>query len=587
MTGYISINDGGKLLGWKNRTYSFMYTYYPAGNPLNQKLGLLGYLKWIHTFDPSTFFEIKVASLNNRFEAGHVDPDNDGIIEYDETDGDFIIIDTPALSEKYLPSTGEGWFHQDPGNDQSNQAASFGNQVRVAKPAFSYSKLNTDNLNISGDLVKQINFNHQLKLGFSYNYRTIDMFTQATSISRSKVDPVFPFDQGSIEVHPWDFGTYIQDRIEYKGIIVNAGIRLDGYNTKGQEIGELFTDTWKQDTLSSGAIVASWNRTKDTPSHTYVSPRLGISHPITENSSMHYSWGLYITPPSISSIYNWAYEVTPVYALAGTADPDPDPVRSTAYEIGIQTAFLQDYGLDLTAYYRDMRNSGGAGYLLAIPADVPVLSQLTYSTSGGYSDSRGIELNIWKRPGGFFHGRFSFSYAYTKSSVNAGDIALEPAKTQLTSADVDIDWDDRFLWPTYATGQNVIKAKLTLLFNLPFDIQISSYTNYNSPWRYTPTGDITDRRYRVLEDGEFFLQSDLRITKYISFANMRAAVFFEGRNIFDRVNVLRFDTYLPGDALLYENEGNPWGTLERPCDSSGVPFAGIPRQLYGGIEFYF
>jgi hypothetical protein len=46
LTGYISVDDGGKLLGWKNRTYSYMYTYYPAGNPLNQKLGLLGYLKW-------------------------------------------------------------------------------------------------------------------------------------------------------------------------------------------------------------------------------------------------------------------------------------------------------------------------------------------------------------------------------------------------------------------------------------------------------------------------------------------------------------------------------------------------------------
>lgn len=586
LTGYISVDDGGMLLGWKNRTYSYAYTYYPAGNPLNQKLGLLGYLKWIHTFDPGTFVEVKVASLNHRFEAGFVDPDNDGSIEFDETDGDFIILDTVEKSKKYLPTDGTGWFHPDPGNDQSNQAASFRNQIRVAKPAFAYSKLNTDNFNISGDLVKQVNFNHQLKAGLNYNYRTVDLFTQGTSISRASVDPNFPFDQGSVKVHPWDFGTYLQDRIEYKGIIVNAGVRLDGYNVNGKSIGDLF-NAWKYDTLSTGAIVAAWNRTDETKTHLYVSPRLGISHPITDNASMHYSWGFYTTPPSITDIFTYQYEIAPMYSLAGTTDPDPDPVRSTAYEIGIQSSFLTDYGIDVTAYYRDVRNSGAAGYVVAEPTTVPVLRQLGYSTSGGYSDSRGLELNLWKRPGGIFHGRLSFSYAYTKSSSFAGDIALEPNKNNLTIADQNYNWNDRFLWTTYPSGQNVVKAKLTLFFNLPFDIQIASYTNYNSPWRYTPTGTITDQRYRVFEDGDYFLQSDLRISKYISFANMRASVFFEGRNIFDRLNVLRYANYFPDDAILYEQQKKPWGTLDSPIDASDNPIAGIPRQLYAGIEFYF
>jgi hypothetical protein len=586
LTGYISVDDGGKLLGWKNRTYSYMYTYYPAGNPLNQRLGLLGYLKLIHTFNPSTFVEIKLASLNSRFEAGFVDPNNDGIIEFDETDGDFIILDTVEKSKKYLPTDGTGWFHPDPGNDQSNQAPSFRNQIRVAKPAFAYSKLNTDNFNVSGDIVSQVNFNHQLKAGINLNYRTVDLFTQATSISRASVDPNFPFDQGTVKVHPWDFGSYLQDRIEFKGIIVNAGVRLDGYNVKGESIGDLF-NAWKYDTLSTGAVVAGWNRTKKTKTHVYLSPRLGISHPITDNSSMHYSWGYYTTPPNLSSIFTSVYEVAPMYSLAGTADPDPDPVRSTAYEIGIQSSFLNDYGIDLTAYYRDSRNSGGAGYNINEPTTVPVLRVLGYSTSGGYSDSRGLELNIWKRPSGIFSGRLSFSYAYTKSSIYAGDIALDPNKNTLTVADVNYNFDDRFLWTTYASGQNLVKAKLTLFFNLPFDIQIASYTNYNSPWRFTPTGTITDQRYRVFENGDYFVQSDLRVTKYVSFANMRAAVFFEGRNIFDRVNVLRYANYFPDDALIYELTKNPYGSLDSPIDASDNPIDGIPRQFYAGIEFYF
>jgi hypothetical protein len=68
---------------------------------------------------------------------------------------------------------------------------------------------------------------------------------------------------------------------------------------------------------------------------------------------------------------------------------------------------------------------------------------------------------------------------------------------------------------------------------------------------------------------------------------MRAAVFFEGRNIFDRLNVLRYANYFPDDAILYERDKKPWGTLDSPIDASDNPIAGIPRQLYAGIEFYF
>jgi Carboxypeptidase regulatory-like domain len=588
LTAYLVVDDGGKLLGWKNRTFQYTFAYYPAANPLNQKLGLLGYLKWVYNFDPSAFMEVTVAGQSDRRESGYVDPNNDGIIEYDQTGGDFIILDTKEKSKKYVPLDGTGWFHPDPVNDQSNVAPSFEQQIRIAKPAFYYDKINTDNLNLKADLVKQVTFNHQLKAGFSFNRSTIDRFYQYGGLSLAQINPDFPFSTTFFKVHPWDLGTYLQDRIEYKGIIVNAGIRLDAYNIKADKIANLFYPA-RLDTLASGVIVANWNRTQPTRTRKYFSPRLGISHPLTENSSMHYSWGFYTTPPSIAAIFATNYLVTTPYALQSTTDPDPDPARATAYEIGVQTVFLQDFGLDLTAFYRDTRNSGSAGYLYFPPAAPGrIVTQLGYSTSGGYSDSRGIELNVWRQPIGFFSGKLSFSYAFNKTSAGAGNLAVTPDQNQLTYPnDADYNFDNRFLWHTYSSGQNVASGRLTLLFKLPFDIQASTLTTYNSPWVFTPTLNISQQqqRYRPIKNGDYFLQSDLRITKMFKFSNMSASAFFEGRNIFDRLNILGFDTFL--NNTLYEEKGIPWGPLNRPTDISGNPFAGIPRQLYAGVEFYF
>jgi hypothetical protein len=459
LTAYLGVDDGGKLLGWKNRTFQYTYAYYPDANPLVQKLGLLGYLKWVYSFDPSAFLEVTVAGQSVKRESGYVDPNNDGIIEYGVTNGDFIILDTKEKSHKYVPIDGTGWFHPDPVNDQSNVAPSFEQQIRIAKPAFLYDRINTDNFNLKTDLVKQVTFNHQLKAGFSFNRATIDRFYQYGGLSLASISPDFPFSQGYFKVHPWDLGTYFQDRIEYKGIIVNAGIRLDFYNVKADKIANLFFPS-KMDTLPSGAIAGSWLRTQPTKTHSYVSPRLGISHPITENSSMHYSWGIYTTPPSMSTIFATNYLLFAPYALAGTADPDPDPARATAYEIGIQTVFLQDFGFDLTAYYRDTRNGGVNGYNYNEPATPgSIVRILGYTTSGGYSDARGIELNVWKQPIGFFSGMLSFSYSYNKTSASASNLALTPDKTDLTYPnDADYNLDNRFLWHTYSFGQNVASA---------------------------------------------------------------------------------------------------------------------------------
>ena len=590
LTGMVKIDDGGKLLGWKNRQYTYMYSFFLEGQPVNDKLNTMSYLKWTKTFDPSSFMETTLSYVSADRTYGYA-PVNDKL-EYDNY-GDYLILDTVEKVDKYLLNIGTRMFNQAPGNDQFHQIDEFGNQIRIGRPGYLYEDFSTSVLTAKADLVKQMNFHHQLKTGAEFKYVTLDNFQHGSSVGYYNWDQRFPFETVIYELNPWSFGTYIQDRIEFEGIIVNAGVRFDGYNM-GSQVPENLFDPVVVDTLATGQMLGRPALGPDAKTRLYLSPRLGISHPITENAAMHYSWGIYTTPPAYIDAFS-NYNVFSNSSLPSYQDADPDPETATAYEIGLNVSFARDFGADLTAYYRDTRNAGRTGYTIHV-ASGSGFALMSYGTTWGYRDSRGIELNLFKRPSpekyfGFVgvSGRLSLSYSYDKGATNASSISPLRGQADLFAGSQDeaYDFDKRYTYPSYSRGFNYWKGKMTLLFEFPMDIQLSTITTYNSPFYYQPITKEINLRYNEYEKGDSFFQTDIRFTKNISLGKYRAGVFFEALNVLDRLNVLWFDTYLSDGQIRYEDTGEPWGTFNRPVDQMGNPFAGIAREVYAGIEFYF
>jgi hypothetical protein len=595
LTGMVKIDDGGKLLGWKNRQYTFMYSFFLEGQPVNDKLNTMSYLKWTKTFDPSSFLESTVSYVTADRTYGYApvkDANGNLKLEFDNY-GDYLILDTVDKVNQYMLGINTRIFNQAPGNDQYHQIDAWQNQIRIGRPGYLYEDISTSVLNAKADFVKQVNFNHQLKAGGEFKYVSIDNFQHGSSVGYYAWDPTFVFETVAYKLNPWAFGTYIQDRIEYQGIIVNAGVRLDGYDMGSKLPVNLFNPVIK-DTLPNSQILGRPKLGPDAKTRLYVSPRLGISHPITENAAMHYSWGIYTTPPAYIDAFR-VYDVFANSSLPVYYDADPDPEVATAYEIGLNVAFARDYGADLTAYYRDTRNAGYTGFTIHV-ASGSGFALMNYQTTWGYRDSRGIELNLFKRssPERYFgflglSGRLSVSYSYDKPATNASSISPLRGTSDLYAGtqDEQYDFNNRYTWPSYSRGFNYWKGKLTLLFDFPMDIQMSTITTYNSAWYYQPVTRPINLRYNEYDTGDYFLQTDVRLTKRLTFGKYSAGVFFEALNVFDRLNVLTFDNYNSDSQARYENTGQPWGVFNRPVDQYGNPFAGIARELYAGIEFYF
>lgn len=588
---YGKMDDWGQLLGWTNRSYSYMYQFWLEGQPVWDRMGLVSYLKHTHVFNAASFLETTVSYIANEKTWGYKPVDDK--LQYDNYGDEWLILDTKEEAMKYLMEPKTRIFNTAPGNDPNYQVTGFQNQIRFGLAGYHYENLKTSTLTLATNYTNQISFHHQLKSGLEYKLNNVDRFSHKSSVGFP--DPAFQFETVIYDINPWSFGAFVQDKVEYEGIIVNLGMRYDAYNLNTKFWDNYFVPV-KWDTLENGQAVNVWNATKDSDTHYYFSPRIGISHPITETSAMHYSWGIYTTQPNMG-YWLQNYGSFANVSLPAVWNSDPDPEKATAYEIGINTALGADFGVDLTAYYRDVRNGSVTGY--SINQDKATsktnFTLYTYYTNWGYRDSRGLEISLWKRPTPerYFgivglSGNLSVSYAYDKTSASGASINQDAAFTNSLSfnnATKDYDWDVVYIWPTYSRGYNDWKGKLTLLWDFPFDVKLSTLATYKSAWRYSKKLAVTNLRYEDMLDGEDFFQLDLRLMKYTNLLGIRAGLFVEVLNVMNRENILTFDNY--NDSNLYESEGNAWGVLNRPVDQYGSPLAGIAREIYAGFEISF
>ncbi len=612
LTGNVMVDDGGELGDWTNRSFSGKFAYYPVGAMGNRKLGTMAYLGLTHVLSPSTFYEVKVSNVTRSSEFGYSDDDGDGKVEAGE-DGDFIFIDSRAESEKYLGVKGSGaaadgsftFFTTNPGNSKNFDLPFGDNQYRLAQPGFYYEDLHRDVRQVKGDFTSQLNFNHQIKTGFLYRQHDISKLMQRTQVTVTYADTL-PYEISQYDKAPTEKALYVQDRIEYGGMIVNAGLRLDGLNVDAKQVANFFqpsvdtvytyangtTQKYRTPVRSGKAIATKW----------FWQPRIGISHPISDKAAMHYSWGKFYSPPSFSTLYE-DYNSFTNPSWPTLYDADADPTTATAYEMGLQYSFHPDYVLGLTAYYRDIENYGRIGF--TVTPKLAGFATYTINTSGGYADSRGFEVTLERRAVGRLSGRLSYGYSYIKSSASGNNSTPFPDQSTFSvnsTKDVTqlpIAMDQREIANTYETnvsgGGNPLltgydrthRLGVTLIAKLPAAAELSLITTAESGFVYPITATTADLRERQTDRAPWNLRTDARLGRDFTYGGRSVGAFLEARNLFNRSNILTFDNRNVASVTKWETSQDPTGDLNRAFTGQSQPIYDIPRLVSLGITLDF
>ncbi|HLT48225.1 MAG TPA: TonB-dependent receptor [Rubricoccaceae bacterium] len=251
-----------------------------------------------------------------------------------------------------------------------------------------------------GDLSSQLNKYLAVKTGAEFSYYVLDHFNQAKDPGGFRTDDRV--------YHPYQGAAYAQGKVEYGGLIVNAGLRLDVYNANDTLYVNVF-DPFGEDSPRE--------RTK---LYAQLSPRIGVSHPIDTRTVFHFSYGHFFQRPpfndygeqigeaggSLNTVVN-EDDPTVVYVLGNR---NLRPQHTTAYEVGIERNFWDFFIFDLTGYYKDIRNT-----IRAITVQTEEGGTYLTTGNGDYADERGVEVGLRKVPSTYSWGTISGYANFTAS----------------------------------------------------------------------------------------------------------------------------------------------------------------------------
>jgi len=226
-----------------------------------------------------------------------------------------------------------------------------------------------------------------------------------------------------------DIAAYVQDKIEFEGIIALVGLRFDAFdpNGFGQDIyypadyGQPYSE------VDENGVPVFINPKKAEMKY-QVSPRIGISHPITNYSLLHFTYGHYFQRPDNFYLYrnNLIQSLTKVGNFIGS--PNLDPEKTVAYEIGVEQQLSDDIKFDVTGYYKDVTNLMNWEKYVGRTIQN---TELNVYTNADYGNIKGLELTLSKRPGRFLGGSINYTFSVAKgrsSSASGGSGSFTSVK---------------------------------------------------------------------------------------------------------------------------------------------------------------
>jgi outer membrane receptor protein involved in Fe transport len=264
------------------------------------------------------------------------------------------------------------------------------------------------------DFTSQVNFHNQVKAGLEVVLNRLDLnYGQTNGISENYDFHVL------MDNSPVRAALYAQDKMEAKGFIANLGIRLDYSNSNA--------DWWNVGTFDPVFFTTRYNTATYTMKHSkpqfQVSPRLGISHPITENSKLYFNYGHFKQMPSYQELFRVSRNQTGT--MSGFGNPDLTLAKTIAYELGYDHSIANNYLIQIAAFYKDVTDQARNKTYNGIKG-------ISYTQVGstGYGDIRGFELTLRKSMGRWWSGFANYTYQVSSSGHFGGEIVYEDPSQQ-------------------------------------------------------------------------------------------------------------------------------------------------------------
>jgi outer membrane receptor protein involved in Fe transport len=508
-------------------TYNHEIKFNPDANYNRYEWGLLNSLEARHALNNSTFYSLK-GSYNI----------------YDFKRYLYPLLDASGREVSFRPGMNLDEFRADP-----RYQPDYKYNTKIAEYTFvSGGTLNGHfyqrayTYEGKFDITSQVTNNHEVKLGLHGRYHEMsyvdfDVLRDSTTYRDPTIPQLSSSRRDEYSKYPLELSGYIQDKMEFESLVLNLGVRYDYFNSNS-----VYSTSREYPSPNAANIPSFIDKNSllaDAPAKHMISPRIGLSFPITDKGIIHFSYGHFYQIPPYSFLYtNPYFEANVGSPIYGNADLRPE--QTVSYEVGLQQQLTDNLAFNVTGFYKDVRD------LLALQ-EIRLSTSDTYRkyVNKDYGNIKGITFSLTKRrtPSDMLSVTLDYTYQTAEGNeTGAAAFFLDLASgRQSEKLPVPLDWDQTHTLNATASVGKPNNWNLTVVgrlgTGLPYTPQLSAgevYLRTNSSRRPLQT------------------TVDILAEKSVDIYNVGLTFFLKVFNLFDVLN----------ERFVFDDTGRATYTLE-------------------------
>ena len=557
---------------------AFSSTYFPYRymnildnyNTITRDTRLLN-LNWTHTLSTSSFYEITV--------------------------GKFTTMEHSAVQDLHWSDYQQRLdlepinYNLDDTDLDGNIQITYGDEFYDTGFAPEWYDLSSENTRFDIDWTVHTKSGHKVKTGFEHTITEIQVLDIDEPWSGSSG---FGANYDYYNAKTYFGAFYLQDRIIFEGMTLNLGLRTD-YWIPGRYVEDAINDT------SNIIITDKARKIFDEETFNFpwfeepykmkarLSPRFGISHPITDNDVLYFYYGHFSQLPTFQYVYaKINSKAQSTYQVFG--NPNLNPKTTVQYELGVKHRFSEDQVLELKAYWKDMFDYETSQ---TIRPSNPKYAHLSFNMyfNADYARSRGVEAILKSRlfKNWYIDLNFNYSIVTGKSSSPMDNLLVQAGQLS-----------EKPLGENYMSWDRPLHFFANLSYSHPSNWGVSARLEYESGRRYTRSIQDTviyvgdrpyyegpredDRPYAYV--GEIPSRNvDLKFYKTFKVGNFKLKSYLEVENVTNeriprRINPYTGQGYGPGEIYGYRMANSPDPNLD-PSRNRKL------RSMEIGLQFIF
>ncbi|MGH7725049.1 MAG: TonB-dependent receptor [Candidatus Eiseniibacteriota bacterium] len=462
-----------------------------------------------------------------------------------------------------------------------------------------YLKRKSSYWGLKGDYTNQVNRYHQLRGGAEFQRHTLRYYnayfpvdieydSDGNAIGQTRDIDRYGYDvDGKTHVdgddidgakHPKTAALFAQDKYEREGVIVNAGLRLDYIDVATPALAseEYPLGTPPDDDLQADDL-------QDPETYLRLSPRLGVAFPVTDRTLLRVNYGQFFQQVNLQDLYVsyrfLEHKIRTGGYFVGFGNPNLKPERTTAYEVGVAHQLGERMRLDVTAYYKDVKD------LVEITTIRSNPNAFASYRNRDFATIKGVDIGWVMRPVNHISAQLNYSLSYAQGTGSVSDTQRNPAWTasNVPKQTAPLDFDQRHKLTAGMDYRLGSTEGPNWLHNFGANVlfSVASGTPYTPAQIFdevtlanvavNPSGPINSRY------GPWTSTLDLKVSKGFLLSNRATLnVFVWGLNVLDADNAL----------TVYQGTGSPTSTNFLSTESGQAYINGHPDGPDAAVSEY-